>query len=729
MSGAAELPPDKRALLSAILAELDTPDADLGRILAQHRTAQQPRVVQQMLRRACLPRRFDEALYRDLLCQDLDETPPAFAAFVRFAEVQRLPRDAGYCLRDDPRTVLRAAWRRDDPPTWRQWHRRIADYLKQQRPDDATGQLYHLVLAHAPEALACFTSRFDAADERFDLAKCFSLLAVLDEVQEDLGAELAAARLARQQRYGGRALFASDYYRANVYQERPGTRAAISTVAEASSIEAGQPKWILHVFATGGMGKTAFVRWLIARQLVPAGVACARVDFDLVNTANVASQPWLLLIPFGEQLNAQLPRQYFTELLKELRAWESLLEPPKTATPSAPALPDRPTTDRFVRQFASSLLEAGGRALLVLDTLESLSRADQIMPVYQLLADLHAHAPHVRCMLAGRYSIPVKVAAAATAEAARFVDEFAANAEIQEIARFSDDEARRYLQGRGVKDVNGEEIVETIVRKVRQPSSDGQAAGCNPFTLALVTELVLGLDAGSITRKDIETLPSARFVYLVDRVIRRIPDQPLRWVVRYGALPRRLTPAYIGAVLLDPLKRALRGELPEDQLGARPSATGTIPEPDVWKIDLAAQPTVEALWTALCAYESPRGWISRAPGTAEAIQFHGDVVDPMRDLLSHQGIFRTLQRDSIAYFERLACDEPARWADWTCEAIFHTFQLEGDAGAAYWQRQLAAPQADANPTVRRQIAREVLRHEYAEDEQSPRRRGARGGWV
>jgi hypothetical protein len=735
MSDSPQPPADNSALLSAILAELKRPGADVRRVLAQHRTAQQPQAVQEMLRRASLPRRFDEALYREVLCDGIDAGAPAFEAFVDLPEIQRLPRDAGFRLRDDARNLLRKAWRRDDLSAWQAWHQRFADYLRDRRPDDAAGRLYHLVLAQAPEAVTFFTGAFDAADARFDLARCFSLLAVLDEVQEDLGQPLAAARLIKQQRYGGRALFASDYYRANVYQERPGSREAADAVMDPQGA-----KWILHIFATGGMGKTAFLRWLIARQLVPAGIACARVDFDLVNAANVAISPWLLLMPLGEQLNAQLPRQYFTELLNELRTWQPLLDPPKSAAPiyqgdrlssssgaialtkiaTERALPDRATTDRFVRQFASILCEANAPALLVLDTLESLTRADQIVPVYKLLDDLHARAPHLRCIVAGRYCIPTKFATEAVA-VDQFVGDFSANAVIHEVARFTDDEARRYLRGRGVTD---EAIIEAIVRKVRQPERDGQAAGTNPFTLALVTELVLGRDASGLSRKDIEDLPSARFVYLVDRVVRRIPDQPLRWVVRYGALPRRLTPAYIEAVLLDPLKRALRGELVEDQLGPRRSATGVIPEQDVWQIDRDAQPTTAGLWTALCAYESPRGWIWRAPGGAEAIQFHGDVVDPMRDLLSHQSVFRTLQQASIAYFEQLAREDPARWADWTCEAIFHTFQLEGDKGAAYWRRQLDAPQAKGDPQVRRQIAREVLRREYAEDEQTPVRREA-----
>ena len=75
-------------------------------------------------------------------------------------------------------------------------------------------------------------------------------------------------------------------------------------------------KWILHLHASGGMGKTMFLRWLAARHAVaaPQRWPCARVDFDFVNLTAVSNHPWLLLLRLAEQLDKQVPGTPFYEL-------------------------------------------------------------------------------------------------------------------------------------------------------------------------------------------------------------------------------------------------------------------------------------------------------------------------------------------------------------------------------------------------------------------------------
>src|SRR5262249_24523404 len=201
---------------------------------------------------------------------------------------------------------------------------------------------------------------------------------------------------------------------------------------------------------------------------------------------------------------------------------------------------------------------------------------------------------------------------------------------------------------------------------------------------SLFADLVLGRDA--ITVQEIRELPGAHFVYLVERVIQRIAEQPLRWIVRYGALPRRLTPGFIDAVLLEPMQLALSGGGDWDRPALQVRGKSQIREPDLWKKE--DDPRLGTLWKELNRYEAPRGWIWRVPGADEIVQFHGDVVDPMRDLLSSQPVFCVLQDRAIEYFEGLARSQPVRWADWTSEAVFHRFQRDGDAAATYWDEQL-----------------------------------------
>ena len=57
------------------------------------------------------------------------------------------------------------------------------------------------------------------------------------------------------------------------------------------------------------MGKTIFLRWLIARYCIPAphNIPVARLDFDfLPSLATIEKHPWLLLQPLAVQLNEQL---------------------------------------------------------------------------------------------------------------------------------------------------------------------------------------------------------------------------------------------------------------------------------------------------------------------------------------------------------------------------------------------------------------------------------------
>jgi cellulose synthase operon protein C len=723
----------QRKRLAAIARELESPDTTVENVLDRMRAETRPAGAQEMLRRAAIPRRFDAAMYNRLLRDPTLTEDLSFETFTTLPDVQKLPRDAGYTIVSDTRFRLIVEWRRD-AQSWVAWNRKIADYLEHSDPHDVPGRLYHLILAKAPDAAAFFEKQFEPAEAAFDLTRCYALLAVLDDLQSELGTELASARLRRQQQYRARALFANDYYRTNTYQQRPGALASFETMWNSAG------DWIFHMHATGGMGKTMFLRWLVARHLVPLRVACAKVDFDEINQANVARYPWLLLLPLCRQLNEQLPKTYFTELIEKLRPLEVLLHPPSRLRD--PQRVDYPAPiyeqgDLHSRLFASVLREANTEIAIVLDTVEGMTLADQFGPIFALFKGIHGEAPKMRLLLSGRYDVSLRLRALAAAlestlersgsgpdtvrnalETRQLAMEFETASVSCGLEPFSRDEARRYLRARAV--TNGE-LVDAIVAKVYQHGDEVGGEGCNPFTVALLADLALGRD--SLTAEEVSSFPSAHYVYLVERVVKRIPEQPLRWVVRYGVIPRRLTPDFIEAVLLKPLRRSLNGELVGDVPQEHVRQGHKIRERDIWTPDPSANVTTEQLWRDLCRYEGPRGWIWRLPGPDEVVQFHGDVVDPMRDLLSSQPLFRTLQVSAITYFTRLAEEQPTRWADWICEAIFHQFQLEGEGATPFWMNQLNSPQAKASPIVRRQIAREVLRREYADEECRPLVRG------
>jgi len=707
---------------------------DLDTALARIAEESRDPGLQETLARAALMRTFDRLAYESLLAV---AGAPGFAAFVELPQVEPVPGRAGlYWLVPTARDALALTWQ-GRPAEGLQLHQTAADFFAQPGHLDPLARLHHLTACDPQAALRLFEQEYDAADERFDLARCHALIEVLGGVQPVIGVglepALAQSLAGRRRRYLARSLFADAYYRTGQYFRRPRVHDAVAAAL------ADPVRWMLHLHATGGMGKTMFLRRLIARELVLAGVPCARIDFDEVGMDAVRARPWLLLLPICEQLNPQLPRPYLTEIIESAPPFRRLLQP--TATPdSAPA----PVTEHdqdggagLVTRMGYALRESGAaQVLVVLDTLEVATVfPETVAQVFALLRQCHALVPDLRLILAGRYHLGTKVPALApllAAEARTFL-----------LDRFNPGEAAEYLRFRGVDDAA---LIEACVAKVREPAGPGVRPGCNPFKLALLADLVLGRDG---TDADfVRALPNADYQYLLERVIKRIREQPLRWMVRYAAIPRRLTFEYMDQVLLPPLRRVLGGAQPEDapQDPTRlPAALPAGAVQDLWVPEPAADLGAEALWDALLRYESGQGWISHVPGTGAyrgSLQLHGDVAGPMRELLSLQPIFGKLQEESIRYFEEEliryfeALAAPAGlysvldyvaaherraqdWADRYCEVIFHRVQLDPPVGVASWRVALTLPMARQFPAVRLKLALELLRPEYAEDERIP----------
>jgi len=67
-------------------------------------------------------------------------------------------------------------------PSAAQGHERIAKWLEENRPTELRERLYHLAAALDPKAQELFEQQFQAAEDRFDLAGCWDLLAILNEM-------------------------------------------------------------------------------------------------------------------------------------------------------------------------------------------------------------------------------------------------------------------------------------------------------------------------------------------------------------------------------------------------------------------------------------------------------------------------------------------------------------------------------------------------------------------
>lgn len=722
---------------------LEDPALSLDAALARMAADGRPPALGELLARAALVRAFDRGMYEEVLAEGLPaDGVPDFDDFVARPGISPVPGEPGsHWLGAGEREHHLLQWQ--DPSRQDElWslHSRLEAYQEARRPGDTLTRLPHLVAVDQQRARALFEAAFAEADAAFDLPTCFALLGVLDAHGGQLGPGLQEARREARRRYRSRALFADAYCRTGTFHRREDVYRAFREVLD------GDGPWIFHLHATGGMGKTMFLRWLLARELVPAGVACARVDFDELRLDAVRSHPWLALAPLLQQLDEQSPGQNLAGTTSLVEPYVHLLRPVDAAGKEAPP-PDEALGDELVMQAGRALQGLGlERIVLVLDTLEVVTVfPDTFARIFDCLRRLHARVPALRVVLAGRYDIRRRVPGLAPA--------LATEARVFELSRFAPDQAEDYLVARGIADPA---LRAAIVDKVAEPADEGGRAGCNPFKLALLADLALGSEA--ITPADIRSLPSADYQYLLERVIKRIPEQPLRWVVRYGVVPRRLTLDYVEQVMLGELRRALGGEAGDDTArvdGERPEHVRHVDGQDLWQRDPAADISAAALWEQLLRYESGRGWLSHSGGGAShpgVIRFHGDVVDPMRDLLSWQRIFRRLQRVSAGHFRGRA-DECARaadaatsaagrmealerWSGLACEAVFHAFQhdatlalpAEADqamGAAATWRAFLDDPRLSDAPLLRLRIAREPLRREYCEDGELPRTRGGR----
>lgn len=171
-----------------------------------------------------------------------------------------------------------------------------------------------------------------------------------------------------------------------------------------------------------------------------------------------------------------------------------------------------------------------------------------------------------------------------------------------------------------------------------------------PFKLALLADSIQVRP--EITAQEIKDYPSVDLAYLIERVVERIPEARVQWLLRYGVVPRRLTFAFVRDVLAQELPPATAGRSTtkdDGREGVPPAKQGKVfrTGPDVALPDAPDEATMRALWDRLRQYASSSSWV-RAAGP-ETLAFHPDVLDPMRDLLRlNNGPFLDLHRKAKA---------------------------------------------------------------------------------
>jgi tetratricopeptide (TPR) repeat protein len=604
-----------------------------------------------LLRRCALVRSFDAQLLAGPLSRNLPKGARIdFEKFVDDPEMNRSARQSGeYSLKQSARDGYLAWWGlKEHAAELRRFCRSMLSYYEKEGAElDAFGQRAIV----APKAAhKQFLEWYRKADRRADLAECESLLNLLRSYGDLLREPLVGALKDRERYFAGRVMFADDWTRTERFLERDGVTRRFAKFLR------NPGKWIFHMHASGGSGKTAYLRWLTARYCVTERnksrqrIPVAKIDMDFVRLASLDSAPWLILIPAADQLDQQIPGRPFASPMATWLDKAPPLDRFATSTTQAPVT-DEAEAASCAGDFRAAL--GSRRVFLILDTLEEmvLRHGQSLASILQILAQVRQGCPGFHVVLSGRYDLRKR---SETAEAMR---SFRRDTVSLSVAKFSRAEAIDYL--RRVRGLRGNFALGAMVK----------ASGRNPFKLALYADLASA--RGSMTSKHVGELGDIAHEYLIERIIERIPDSemPLRWVLRYAVVPRPglLTFEYLEDVLRPHLEREMRqkGLLLLDRA-----------ESSVWRPESGTF-TLQQVWDTLLLYRSPSGWIDVIGGRP---LLQPEIVVPMRALLQKEKIFCPLHKNSADYFEKQGN---------RVEALYHRFWAEGPAAKKYWETYLS----------------------------------------
>lgn len=677
----------------------------------------------ELIKRASLLRSFDKTLYTDVLQQSQpdDFVKISFDKFTRNLNVEPIPRtEKVFRVKDgvlqNYLQELRAAPMPPAEIIGAPFLQKLISYYQGNEQEYNLDLLGILILTESAEAEKKFLQLFEAADKNFDLAQCHDILKILEDRQMFLSPNLAQLSQQKRQYLKARNLFAADYFKTNFHYPRQTIVQEFSDLLKESATNL--PRWIFHLHATGGMGKTMFIQWLIARYCIPEPrkIPVARLDFDYLHLPTAESYPWLLILAIVEQLNQQIENSPFNEHLSSYWHFIPLLYPP-SETPGDSFRADleeqvrnisEPKIKTILEKTFDALTDSGFQNpfVIVLDTLEEmiLHHGEKLIAVLNQLETIHKIYPPMRLLLSGRYPLGARLK--------KFKNQFDKHTITLELKPFAEEESRAYLVEK--RNLENEAIIEAIIEKCE----DEKRQGSNPFKVSLFADLYQQKEVK--TPEEILSYPRTDFAYLIERIIDRIKEPSVQWLLRYAVIPRQFTFDIFEKVLAYHLER----ELIEKQNKDQPNEN--LPEKyanrKIWKDEKAKKLVLQSIWKDLKNYASASSWIIFDAGGSASPRLHPDVVIPMRILLEkHKKIFNLLNSDAARYFKRKAksAEDEKLWAQSICEVIYHVFQLEGATAAGFWRRQLSSVKSKRNPHIRRKIAKEITGNDYVDEDGNP----------
>ena len=593
---------------------------------------------QELLKRCAAVRKFDERLVDKIFRPGLSGASREEVSFEKLTNQSCVEPVVGltgfYQLRESSRVEYFELWHQSDEvisPELRALSRKLARYYEQLGPGSELDVLYQLIASDSERAKAEFIRLYDEGDSRFDLGRCQDLLKILEARHTILSRGLLELFQGRKQYLKARGLWSREYYQTAYYYEIDELDLQFQKLLEDRS------KWILQLYAKGGLGKTMFLRWLIARRCVPQPlkIPCARIDFDFIDPVNATQMPSILLLEIAQQLNEQIPGNLFADALGDLKEFRPILTRSDSSMQDnsqllamakrRAGLKDIP--ERFIDALAAAALK--NRVVVIFDTLEEviLYQGTDMMALLGQMKELQDSYKNFCLILSGRYDLGDKLQG--------FKEKYERETQILELKKFSDQAARKYLtEKRGIT-----RLLDPVIRR----------ANGSPFQLSLYADILRSNPR--LTAKKIEAFPSG-LLYLIERILTRIPDKRVRWLLRYGVVPRKLRLSFVEEVMGPYLPHALAGESPFDDptkdvdvaLACENPFQKTLKSPK-------SRVQIVELWQKLTQYASSNSWVS--PDKEDnTLSFHTEVLNPMRRLLRKHTIFRKLHRAAIRYFEK-----------------------------------------------------------------------------
>jgi hypothetical protein len=576
------------------------------------------------------------------------------------------------------------------PPSLARFAGQLADDYR--AAGEPLEELRALLLADTDRARDLFLRLYAEADAAFDLARAQDVIDVLatgDRAQVLPEDGLPRLRNEHQVFLSGRSMWAAEYHQTARYLLRQEPERKLTGLLEQ---EEGQ---ILQIVAPGGTGKTMQLRWLVARncQLQRPPVPCAWIDFDMADPRRAATFPWLILLELARQLDLQIPGAPFSELVRDYERYLPLLsqapEPGLVSVDEGTVIDAEDIAYRFCAALAPDARPADAPVVLLLDTMEEvvLRSADDASGIAEMLDRVCREAPSARLILSGRYDL---------ADRLDGIRQRFGQLRTLRIAEFSAAEASRYLTA--IRGITRPDLVDAIVRKC-----DGL-----PFTLALFGDVAA--QDPDLSVAEIEHSSGPALLYCIVRILERIDDDRLRWVLRYGVVPRHLTLDFLEHVIWPHLIHGIEGGAGDDPgADSRPRRAKQI-----FRQAQYAPPAdpgeLRQLWDQLQRYASESSWVSAAGD--RALVFHVRLRAPLRELISEQPVFEDLHRDAVAYYERRAGDEPGRWAMWTREALYHRFQSRDPGAGQAWRNAISHSWAAGRPEWAAELAADLLSADY-----------------